>query len=224
MPVITLSRQFGAGGAAVGRALAERFGAEYLDREVVALVAERMGIPEEEAEGYDERMPTLWQRVMAALAASAPEQAVPPVPQDAANSPHIHERMARLTRAVVEEAADRGNAVILGRGAAFILRDRPDVLRVHLHASLEDRLGYVRTQVEELPGDAGTDDDSVRALCRSVDAARARYLRDHFGVDVNDLRAYDLSIDTGRLGVARAVEIIDIAARQLAAAPGSHAG
>jgi cytidylate kinase len=124
----------------------------------------------------------------------------------------------------VEEAAERGNAVILGRGAAFILRDRPDVLRVHLHASLEDRLRYVRTQVEELPGDASTDDESVRALCRSVDAARARYLRDHFGVNVNDLRVYDLSIDTGRLGVGRTVEIVEIAARQLESTTGSHPG
>src|SRR5215218_6884521 len=57
MPVITISRQFAAAGQAVGRRLAERFGAELLDREIVATVAERAGIPEAEAEGYDERLP-----------------------------------------------------------------------------------------------------------------------------------------------------------------------
>jgi cytidylate kinase len=216
VPVVTLSRQFGAAGGAIGRSLAERFGAEFLDREVVALVAERMGIPEQEAEGYDERLPGLWQRLMSALAASSPELAVPPLPQDAAQSPQMHERMARLTRAVIEEAADRGNAVIVGRGAGFILRDRPGVLRVQLHASLEDRVRYLAAQVEETPPDTRPDEDSLRELCRSVDAARDRYLRDHFDVDWNDARHYDLALDTGRLGLARSVDLIESAARQLA--------
>ena len=49
MPVITISRQFGAAGGPIGRALADRFDAEFLDRKIVALVAARSGIPENEA-------------------------------------------------------------------------------------------------------------------------------------------------------------------------------
>ena len=125
MPVITISRQFASAGQAVWRQLAERFGAELLDREIVAAVAERAGIPEAEAEGYDERLPGLWQRIATALAAGSPDPAIPPLPADMLPATAVHERLARLTRTVIEEAAERGNAVILGRGGAFIIGPAP---------------------------------------------------------------------------------------------------
>ena len=55
----------------------------------------------------------------------------------------MQERLATVTRAVIEEAAERGNAVIIGRGAAWILGKRPDVLNVQLHASMEARVRYL---------------------------------------------------------------------------------
>ena len=215
MPVITLSRQFGAAGVPIGRELADRFDAEFLDREVVRLVAARSGIPEEEATGYDERLPGLWQRLVAAFAASGPEVTMPPIPSDVVPTAPIHERLAALTRAVIEEAGARGNAVIVGRGAGFILGPRPDVLRVQLHASLEMRVRYLLTQVEEIPPETRPDERSLAELCRSVDAARASYLRGLFGVDWRDASHYDLSIDTGRLGLAHAVDLIESVARRL---------
>jgi cytidylate kinase len=218
MTTITLSRQFGAGGAPVGRALAERFGVPFLDREIVAAAAERAGIPEVDAEGYDERMPGLWQRLAAALATSAPEVTVPPAALEGVVSPVTGERLYEVTRAIIEEAADRGGAVILGRGAGFILAGRPEVLRVHLHAALDARVRYLLTRVEELPPDARPDEASLRELCRSVDAARASYLRRRFDVDWMDARNYDLTLDTGRLGLSRAIDLIEAAARHVLAA------
>jgi cytidylate kinase len=218
MPVITLSRQFGAGGAAVGRALAERFGVPFLDREIVAAAAERAGIAESDAEGYDERMPGLWQRLAAALATSAPEVAVPPAALESSVSPAIGERLFVLTQSIIEEAAATGEVVIVGRGAGFILAARPDVLRVHLHASLDDRVSYLISRVEELPAEARPDRASLRELCRSVDSARATYLRRRFDVDWRDARHYDLAIDTGRLGLARTIELVESAARHVSAA------
>ncbi|MBA2254553.1 MAG: cytidylate kinase-like family protein [Chloroflexi bacterium] len=215
MPVITLSRQFGAAGAPIGRKLADRFGAEYLDREVVAMVAERSGIPEEEAEGYDERLPGLWQRIAAALATSAPEVAMPPLPSGSLPDTEIGERLAALTRAVVEEAAARGNAVILGRGAAFILGRRPDALHVQLHASSEARLRYLLMRAEDIPSETRPDEKSLRELCRSFDRARGNYLKRRFDVDWMDARNYDLALDTGRLGIDTSVELIEAAARGL---------
>lgn len=126
----------------------------------------------------------------------------------------MQERLASLTRAVIEEAAERGNAVILGRGAAFILRGRQDVLSVQLHASLEARLRHLLSRVEEIPADARPDEASVKELCRSFDDARSRYLRHHFNVDWNDARHYDMALDTGRLGLALAVDLIEQAARR----------
>jgi len=218
MATITISRQFGAGGAPIGRALAERFGVPFLDREIVAAAAERAGISEADAEGYDERMPGLWQRIASALATSAPEVAVPDSAMESSVSPVIGERLFVLTRTIIEEAAAAGGVVILGRGAGFILRDRPEVLRVHLHAVLADRVRYLTSRVEELPAEARPDEASLRALCRSVDSARATYLRRRFDVDWMDSRLYDLTLDTGRLGLARSIELIEAAARHVSSA------
>jgi hypothetical protein len=215
MPVITLSRQFGAAGGAIGRAVAERFDAQFLDRQIIALVAARSGIPESEAEGYDERLPGVWQRLAAAFAVGSGEVVLPTISPGSLPAPDMPDRLAALTRAVIEEAAETGNAVILGRGGAFILAGRPGVLNVQLHASLEDRLRYLVSQVDEIPPDARPDEASLRQLCRSVDEARARYLRRHFEVDWNDARHYHLSLDTGRTGLALATDLIETTAQRL---------
>ena len=213
MPVITISRQFGALGLPVGRRLAAKFGAEFLDRAIVAQVAVRSGIPESQLETYDERLPSIWQRIASALGSGAPEFVEPPSVEDEPPAISIHERLVKLTRAVVEEAAEGGNAVIVGRGGAFILKGRPGVLNVALVGSLEDRVRYLLSRVEDAPDAEHLDEPALRSLCKSIDAARAEYIRGTFGADWMDARNYDLVVDTGRLGVARTVELIETAVR-----------
>ncbi len=216
MPVITISRQFGSAGVPVGKNLAERFDAELLDRAIVAQVAVRAGVPEAEIESYDERLPSFWQRVTSALASGSPEPQVASVPYgEQLPATSMHERLNEVTRLVIEEAAQRGNAVIVGRGGAWILGKRPDVLHVQLHASMDARVRYLLSRVEEIPPDARPEEKSLRELCKSVDAARAEYVRRLFGVDWLDARSYDLAIDTGRLGVDRTVELIETVARAM---------
>ena len=214
MPVITISRQFAAAGGPIGKALAQRFDAELLDREIVAQVAARAGLSEAEAEGYDERLPGLWQRIVAALAMGGPDPSLPPLPADLMPATAVHERLAQLTRAVIEEAAARGNAVILGRGGAYIVPSGRDVLHVQLHAPLEARIRYLLTRVEEIPVDTRPDEASLRELCRTFDSRRAEYVKRTFGKEWLDPDSYDLSIDTGSMGVEVAVDLIEMAARR----------
>lgn len=214
MPVITISRQFGAAGVPIGRVLAERFGAEFLDRAIVAQAALRAGIPEADLEGYDERLPTLWQRVAAALASSSPEPALPSSPYaDELALLSVHERLVEVTRHVIEEAAARGNAVILGRGGVFILGKRPGTFHVQLHASLDARVRYLLARVETIPAEARPEEKALRQLCQSIDAARAEYVRRVFGADWLDVTHYDVAIDTGRLGVDGTADLIESAVR-----------
>jgi cytidylate kinase len=210
MPVITISRQFGAAGGPVGRALADRFKAEFLDRAIVAQVAVRSGVPERDLQTYDERLPGFWQRVASALASSAPEPELPALPySEHMSALSVHDRLVAIIRAVIEEAAERGNAVILGRGGAFILGKRPGVLHVQLHASLDARVRWLLSRVEEIPDDARPEERSLRELCESIDGERAAYIRRLFHADWLDARHYDLAIDSGRIGVARTVEVIE---------------
>jgi CMP/dCMP kinase len=215
VPIITISRTFGSGGAPVGRELARRFESEFLDRSIVASVAERSGIPEAEAEGYDEQLPSLWQRVAAALATSSPEVSMPPLPSgESLSGGAVQERLARLTRAVIEEAAERGNAVILGRGAAFIIGRRRDALHVHLHAPLEARVRNLLTRAEEIPANARPDAASLAELCKTVDSKRAQYVKRLFGVNWLDVSHYDLAIDTGSSTIPVAVDLIELAVKR----------
>src|SRR5689334_13701341 len=122
------------------------------------MAAQRAGISEDEARGYDERMPGVWQRVATVLATSGSEYDLPVVPE-AQDVPGlgVEERLQHLTRAVIEEAAATGNAVIVGRGAAFILRGRPGTLHVQLHAPLDARIRNLARRVEEIPEDVRPD-------------------------------------------------------------------
>jgi cytidylate kinase len=215
MPVITISRQFGAAGAPVGRELAKRFGAELLDRGIVAQVAVRLGVPESELESYDERVPSVWQRIVAALAAGSPEVSMPALPPEQMSALSMHDRLVTITRSVIEEAAQRGNVVILGRGGAFVLGRRPDVLHVHLHASLEQRVHYLLTRLDEAPDVTRPDEPTLRRLCTEIDATRGDYIRRLYGADWLDTSNYDLTVDSGRLGIAGTVDLIEAAARRL---------
>src|SRR5690349_13505966 len=216
MPVITISRQFGAAGIAVGNLLAQRLDAELLDKAIIAQVAVRSGIPEAEIESYDERMPSFWQRVTSALASSSPEPMLVDLPYlEQVPTGTMQERLVAVTRAVIEEAAERGNAVIIGRGAAWILGKRPGVLNVQLHASMEARVRYLMARVEEIPPDARPEEKSLRELCQSVDAARGEYVRRLYGVDWLDARSYDIAIDVGRFGIDKTADLIESAARAL---------
>ncbi len=218
MPVVTISRQFGAAGVPVARALAERLNLEFLDRKLVSQVALRSGIPEDELETYDERLPSFLQRLGSALAASSTEVALPAMPYSEQVPPlSTHDRLVAITRTVIEEAAARGNVVIVGRGAAFILGKRPGTLHVQLHADIEARVRFLMSRVEEVPrvraAGQQLDERAMRDLCRSVDAARSEYIRRLYGEDWLDARNYDISLDIGRLGVAHAVALLERVAR-----------
>ncbi|HWH23954.1 MAG TPA: cytidylate kinase-like family protein [Candidatus Limnocylindria bacterium] len=208
MPVITISRQFGAAGVPVGRALAEHFRAEFLDRAIVAQVALRSGIPEDELESYDERLPSVWQRIASALATSSPEVAMPSLPHDHLPALSTHDRLVTITRSVIEDAYLRGNAVILGRGAVFVLGRRRNCFHVQLHASLEERVRYLLKRVDEIPPEARPDERSLKELCRSIDHERGEYIRRLYGANWLDATHYDLAVDSGRLGIDRTVQLI----------------
>lgn len=212
MPIVTIARTFGAGGSQIGRILAERMGAEFVDRKIVAEVAHRSGISEAEASGYDEQVRSVWQRVAAALTAGRTELAIPLPPTDELDPGlGVEERLARLTRAVIEEDASRGNAVIVGRGGAFILRDHPNTLHVQIQAPLETRVRNLMAQAEELPVGTRPDPVSLRQLCATVDAQRADYVRRLFGVNWLDPAHYDLILDAQTFSFEAAADLIELA-------------
>jgi cytidylate kinase len=204
MPVITISRQYGAGGSSVARLLAERLHLEIVDRSLIAEVARRAALTPEEVEEEDERPTTLLDRLalsFSPLAAGLGTAWEPPYP-DITLDPR--REVLELTQQVLREAARAGNVVIVGRGGAHILRDVPGVLHVFLHADPAFRERVVMER--EAIGAA-----AAARRVREMDANRAAYIKQVYGQDWLDVRSYDLAIDTGRVGVAAAAELVVVA-------------
>lgn len=210
MPVVTIGRMFGAGGETIGELVAERLGAELVDRKIFQEVARRLELPAEEVERHEEAPGSFISRVLQALGAASIEFAAPP--EAAAWNPPFsdptfdtRQAVVEITREVIREAARTGNAVIVGRGAAFVLRDHPSALHVFVRAPEAARVERVRAL-------EGLDEEAARKRVRHMDANRAAYVKQLYGQDWLNPAHYHLVLDSARLGHERAADVIVTAA------------
>jgi len=206
MPVITIAREFGAGGSRVAELLAQRLGAEVIDRQLVAEVARRLGLTADEVAAEDERAKSVVDRLIRSFAwfGEAYGPGWSPPYSDPLVDPQQAVRL--LTEEVIRETARRGNAIIVGRGGAFILADWPDVLHVFLRSAEPVRIREIMAR------DALSEEEARRRL-HQTDADRGAYMRRNYGTNWRDPRRYDLVLDTGRLGYQRAADTILAAVR-----------
>jgi cytidylate kinase len=211
MPVITIGRMYGAGGETVGSMVAERLGADLVDRKIFEEVARRLELPPDEVEKLEEVPGTFMSRILQALGSASIEFAAPP--EAAAwtppyNDPTFDTRKAvlQITQEVIREAARTGNAVIVGRGGAYMLRDRPRALHVFLRGSERARTDALRESFH-------FSEEESRRRIKHMDANRRAYIRQVYNHDWLDPGHYDLVIDTGRMGYGRAADTIVAAAR-----------
>jgi cytidylate kinase len=213
VPVVTIGRQFGAGGATVGRMLATELKADFLDSNIIDEVARRLQLPKEEVEAEDEHPGSLLARLLVALGSASSEPLIPPeatawTPPNAAPTFDTRKAVLTITQHVIQEAARGGNVVIVGRGGAYILRDFPGALHVFLRASEAVR---VKTLMERF--NIASEEEARRRL-KQTDENWTSYIRQVYGHDRNHPAHYDMVLDTGRLGYETTVEAILIALRE----------
>ncbi|HLH71523.1 MAG TPA: cytidylate kinase-like family protein [Candidatus Dormibacteraeota bacterium] len=210
MPVITIGRMYGSGGETVGAMVAEQLGAELVDGKIFDEVVRRLELPPDEVQQHEERPGSLLSRLIQALGSASTEFTTasevawtPPFGERAVDT---HDAVVHITQEVIREAARTGNTVIVGRGAAFLLRDHPGALHVFLRGSREARVAAVREAF-------GLSEEVARRRLKEVDSTRRAYVRQVYGQDWLDPSHYDLVVDTGRLGYERAARLIVAAAR-----------
>ena len=201
MPVVTISRQFGAGGSSVAGIVAAELGAEVVDKTLIEEVARRLSISPGDVAAEDERARPLLERLVRSFSSLEPAMGAgwsPPYPD-----PWFDPRkeIVQLTEQLIREVAATGNVVIVGRGAGFCLRARPDVFRVFLRAPEEAR---IRTLMDRL----GLGRDEVRRKMHETDANRAAYIHQLYKKDWCDPDEYDLIANTGRIGYQGTAEVI----------------
>jgi CMP/dCMP kinase len=214
MPVITIGRQFGAGGEPVGRIVARRLKADLLDNEIMTEVARRLELPTDEVEAQDENPGSFLNRLLTALGSASVDFSVPPevaawTPPYADPAFDPRKAILNITQQVIREAARTGNVVIVGRGAGYLLRDQPGVTSVFLRAAEDVRVRFAMQAF-------GLDEEAARKRMKHTDANRSAYVRQVYGHDWLHPAHYDLVLDSGRLGHETCAEIILAAAKHRA--------
>lgn len=196
--LITISRQYGAGGSEVARLVANRLGWTVVDNDIVDRVARRAGLATEIVKRQDERVPGFVERLARALTASSQEYAVP----ELGVAVRVEEPdVVHVTERVVQELAAEGRVVLVGRAAPAVLGTALDALHVKLIAARDFRVRFAE-QAE------GLDRRAAEKMLDDTDASRARYHREYYGRDWDDPTHFHMVLNTGLLGLDGAAEII----------------
>ena len=191
--IITLSRQFGAGGSTIGQAVAERLGYYYCDKDMIVRTAIESGnLSPEEIRYYDEKVPKEFGFGQSLF--------------DFYNKP-LDERLFNAQREAIRKVAEKGNCVIVGRNANIILKEYDKSLHVFISASERFRLKRMMGKMPDVP------EAKVLERLHSVDKARKKYCKYYTHTEFGNAEFYDLSVKSSTLGIDNCVDIICNAAK-----------
>jgi cytidylate kinase len=198
--IITISRQYGAGGSEVAQRVASALNWKVVDNELVEEVAARAGLPAADVAEREERVASFAERLARTLAAATPELFASPVP--GGTVPKLQEAdLVRITETVVAEVAARGRVVLVGRAAPAVLARERDSLHVQLVAPRPFRIQAAAARL-------GQDPSKVGGIVDETDSMRARYLRQYYRRDWYDPVNYHMVLNTGLLGIDGVTEVI----------------
>jgi len=182
--VLTVSREFGSGGAEIAGIIARELGWRLMDRELIAEISHKEQVPASEVAAFDEMVDPWMHRLTRSIWGLGADGISPVAPVDMFDA----QKAAKLARQIIEEAYKMGNCVIVGRGAQCVLRGKEDVYHALIYARWEDRVRRIQTRLP--PG------KNVEAQIRKIDAIRLDYVRLHYGEDRFNPLLYDIMIDS----------------------------
>jgi len=195
--LITVSREFGAGGSDLASELGSRLKWPVLDHDIVHRVAERLRLDDGTVEPFDEHPPSLLARIATVLIVPLPGMYSFPAADDVPS----HDAIASATRRVIEDAAKSLPLIVVGHGAQCIFEDWTDTLSVRLVAPLGVRLERIAARQKINPTLAA-------ALVRRADEDRQAYIQRYFHRDWRNELLYDLQINTGGVDISEAATIV----------------
>jgi cytidylate kinase len=193
--LVTIARQFGAGGSDLAQALSKSLGWPVLDRGIIHDAAERLHTDEARASGVDEYVASALAKLAKGFALGVPEFAIEPAYEV------DPDELARATHDVIRAAVKSAPLIIVGHGVQCLFAARPNALHVRVVAPVDKRAICI---AERLKLDLAAATTEVHQR----DTQRARYLRHHFGCDNNDPMLYDAQFNTAHLSVAEVASAI----------------
>ena len=193
--IITISREFGSGGRTIGRQVAEKLGYKFYDAEIIERVIEKSGLSREIVEKYDEyathKSSFLYSIAINSANASA----------DSYHGTSFASQVHIAQIKVINEIAEEGNCVIIGRGADYILRDRADVLNVFVYADMKFKCDRVLSLY-------GETDKKIEDRIKDKDTKRRVFYRSFAMREWGVYQNYHMMLDSGIIGLDRCADMI----------------
>jgi cytidylate kinase len=221
MAVITISRQYGSGGDEVARQVCNMLQYRFFDKVLMRQVASEVGLSTSEIVDFSEdnyKIQSFLDRLFNFSRMAAQVEVWQRDPSGALIE-EVEEldtvKSLTMVESTIQAAYKHGDVVIVGRGGQVILKDKPDVLHVRIEAPLADR--YQRIHEQTTFSLAGAKDFAIKR-----DRAAADYLKRFYEVNWANSELYDLVINTGKVGIEGAAQLIVNAINYMKTAPPTH--
>ena len=184
--IITISREFGSGGRTIGKMVAQGLNIPCYDSELLKKISEESGFDENYIKDAGEYAPGGFLSSAFSHRNSGPNNA---------------DYLWKIQCGIILDLAQKGPCVIVGRCADYILREKADLLRVFIHADMKFRSMRI---VQEY----GEREESPEQRLRDKDKRRAAYHRFYTDMKWGHAQNYDITLNSGSLGIDKCADII----------------
>ena len=193
--IITIGRQFGSGGRAIGEKLAEKLNVPFYDKELISLAAKESGINADVFNEVDEKAANslLYSLSMGLYSFGNGFSAMGDLP--------VNDKLYILQHKIIRKIAEEGSCVIVGRCADYVLRDHEECVNIFFYANMEYRR-------QEAVKKHGIDENRAEHIISKTDKSRANYYSFYSGQKWGAAENYDLCIDTSKLSEDKVVDLI----------------
>jgi len=182
--IVTLEREFGSGGGGIACELSRRLGWKLWDQSLTAEIAQRAQVAESAVALCDERVDSRLYRLAKTFWRGSYERGM----SLADSRTFDTDRMIALMEEITGHIADEGNAVIVGRGSPYFLRERDDTFRVFTYAPHAEKIRRLLAM--------GRSREEAEELVENVDKERVAYIKHYFNADWPTRSFYHLMINT----------------------------
>lgn len=193
--IVTIGRQFGSRGRAVGKQLAEELGINYYDKELISVAAKESGLCETIFENHDEK-PTssfLYSLVMDTYSMGYNSGSYLDMP--------LNHKVFLAQFDAIKKLAERESCVIVGRCADYALEEFPNVYRVFIHADNKFRIKNIMEY-------DSVSESKAKDIISKNDKQRASYYNYYTSKKWGDAKSYDLCLNSSVLGIDGCVNMI----------------
>jgi cytidylate kinase len=182
--IVTLEREFGSGGGGIACELARRLGWKLWDQSLTTEIAQRAQVTESAVALCDERVDSRLYRLAKAFWRGSYERSIPLADSRVFDT----DRMIAMMEEITGDIAAEGNAVIVGRGSPYFLREREDTFSVFTYAPHDEKIRRLLAM--------GKSREEAEELVENVDKERIAYIKHYFNHDWPMRSLYHLMINT----------------------------